>query len=159
MGILEYEHISRANAEELVDIWADKEVIKYTNIKKPCTLKEIEDRISKFRNHDVFIVKLNQETIGIIGCPCINKEKGEYGIFYQLKKSEWGKNIGTKVTTWLVDYMKKKYSSITLYADVVSANIASDKILKSLGFKLISEDKGGFDLDGCKIDIKNYFLS
>lgn len=55
-------------------------------------------------------------------------------------------------------HIKKEILSI-LYADVVSANIASDKILKYFGFKLISVDKDGFDLDGCKIDIKNYFLS
>ena len=54
--------------------------------------------------------------------------------------------------------MKNKYSNLILYADVVSNNIASDKILKSLGFKWLSDDENGFEGDGCKMNIKNYKL-
>lgn len=155
---LEYEHISKSEAKDLIAIWSDKEVIRYTNIKRPCTLEEIENRILIFKNQDVFIVKNNQKTIGIVGCPCINKEKSEFGLFYQLKRTVWGKGIGSKASKYIINYMKRKYGKLTIYADVVSENIASDKILNTLGFRLISEKKDGFKLDGRNMDIKNYYL-
>lgn len=155
---LEYSPIFQASPEYLTAIWSDKDVIKYTNIKQPCTLKEITERLKNFINHDVFIIKQNKETIGIAGCPCINKEKNQYGFFYQLKKSAWGRGIGSEAALWCVNYMKKKYGTFTLYADVVSENIASYKILKSLGFKETSVEKEAFQLNGLKIDIKNYSL-
>ena len=158
MSDLEYEHISEIYAKEIVEIWSDKDVIKYTNIKNTCSLKDTEDRILCFINHDVFVVKYNSNVVGIIGCPCIDKDKGEYGIFYQFKKSVWGKGIATQSATWLLNYMKNKYLDITLYADVVSDNIASDKILKSLGFKWLSDNKNGFQCNGYKMDVKNYKL-
>ena len=153
---LEYSHISKAFPKNLTAIWSDQDVIKYTNIKEPCTIKEIEKRISIFKNHDVFIIKQNKKTIGVAGCPCIDKQKNEYGFFYQLKKSVWGKGIGSEAALWCVNYMKKKHGTFTLYADVVSQNVASDKILKSLGFKQISVEKEAFQLNGLNMDIKKY---
>lgn len=129
---MNYLILEQCYLNEMKEIWCDKDVIKYTNIKTPCTSDEIKQKIDIFRSQDVFIVENNSQVIGIIGCPCIDKAKSEYGLFYQFKKSQWGKGYATAAVKWLIEYMKNKYCHMTLFADVVSSNTASEKILNKL---------------------------
>lgn len=155
---LQYEPLNESHINDLVPIWSDEDVIRYTNIKKPCSLEEISERINRLKVFDVFIVRSNNDVVGIIGCPCIDKLKSQYGLFYQFKKSAWGQGFASQSTEWLLKYMRKKYSKVTLYADVVVDNIASEKILIYSGFVYINEEKNGFERDGRKITIRNYKL-
>ncbi|MPM68763.1 hypothetical protein SDC9_115697 [bioreactor metagenome] len=157
MGELKYQPLDYSFADDLLHMWSDEEVIKYTNIKEPCTLAEVKDRISTLKNFDVFVVSNKDDMIGIIGCPCINKEKLQFGLFYQFCKSSWGKGYATKATEWLLEFMRAKYNQITLFADVVENNIASEKILQHFGFKFISQQHG-FERNGVKMKIHNYKL-
>lgn len=157
MNNLKYEPLNDVFVEDLLKIWGDTEVIKYTNIKAPCSLSEIKDRVERLKEFDVFVVSNKGDVVGIIGCPCIDKDKLQFGLFYQFCKSSWGKGYGTKTTEWLLEYMKEKYGETTIFADVVVDNIASEKILKKFGFKFISEEI----LDnskGDKVKVHNYRL-
>lgn len=138
-------------------IWADEDVIRYTNIKKPCTLVEIKDRVSVLKNFDVFVVFKGEGVIGIIGCPCVDSEKSEYGVFYQFCRSSWRKGYATQETEWLLNFMREKYGKVTFFADVVVNNIASEKILSHFGFQFISEECR-FQRNGIKMKIHNYKL-
>lgn len=138
--MLKYELLDDSHINSLLPIWSDPEVIRYTNIKSPCTLEEINNRIKALKQHDVFIVRSNENVIGIIGCPCIDKDQKQFGLFYQFCRSSWGQGFATKSTEWLLDFMRKKYQNIELFADVAVDNIASEKILRRFGFELISEE-------------------
>lgn len=157
MDELKYKPLDDIIAEELLNIWSDEDVIKYTNIKKSCTLAEIKDRINALKDFDVFIVSNKDGVIGIIGCPCIDKEKLQFGLFYQFCKSSWGKGYAIKSTKWLLEFMREKYDEITIFADVVQDNVASEKILRYFGFKFISEEDC-FERNGVKMKIHNYIL-
>lgn len=157
MKKLTYEPLNDSHANSLRSIWSDEDVIQYTSIKSPCTMDEISDRISALKAFDVFIVRENDIVIGIIGCPCIDQEKKQYGLFYQFCKSSWGQGYATESATWLLKYMRDKYPGITLFADVVVENIPSVKILKRFGFQLISEEE--FNRCGVKLKVHNYRLS
>lgn len=153
---IKYMPINEQYAEDLKLVWSDEDVIRYTNVKVPCTLEEIQDRITRFSEHEVFVVCYKEKVIGVIGCPTINEEKKEFGVFYQFQKAVWGQGIATIAAKWLIQYMKEKYEEVTLYADVVFDNVASEKILKALGFRFVSEEREGFERDGKKMDIHNY---
>ncbi|MGL5616513.1 MAG: GNAT family N-acetyltransferase [Sarcina sp.] len=158
MGELKYSYLNEKFAKDLLNIWSDEDVIKYTNIKKPCTLVEIKNRINALKDFDdIFMVSNKDGVIGIIGCPCIDKEKLHFGLFYQFCKSSWGKGYGTESIKWLLEFMREKYDKITIVADVVQNNVASEKILRYFGFKFISE-KDCFESDGVKVKIRNYRL-
>ena len=157
MSELKYKPLDDTFVEDLLHIWSDEEVIKYTNIKIPCTLEEIRDRVKVLKDFDVFVVSNKDGVIGIIGCPCIDREKLQFGLFYQFCKLSWGKGYATKATEWLLEFMREKYNQITLFADVVEDNVASEKILKHFGFKFISEEDG-FEYNGVKMKIHNYRL-
>lgn len=156
MSELQYKNLDICHAEGLLNIWADADVIKYTNMKLPCTLVDVKNRIEIFKPLDVFVVIQNGKLIGIIGCPPINKEELQYGLFYQFCKSSWGQGNATIATRWLLDYMKQKYKNATLFADVVVDNVASEKILQKFGFEQFSEES--IERDGIKLKVHNYKL-
>ena len=156
MKQLKYEPLNDSHANSLASIWSDEDVIRYTSIKTPCTPEEIRDRINVLKEFDVFIVRKEDAVIGIIGCPCMDQEKRQYGLFYQFCKSSWGQGHATESTAWLLDFMREKYPGITFFADVVADNIASEKILKRFGFELISEEETDRCGDGLKVH--NYRL-
>ena len=154
---LEYQALDICHADGLLTIWSDSDVIKYTNMRLPCTLDDVKSRIEIFKPFDVFAVIQSKEVIGIIGCPPIEKGKMQYGLFYQLCKSSWGQGNATIATKWILEYMDQKYKTVTLFADVVIDNVASEKILQKFGFKLISEET--IKRDDEVLKIHNYQLS
>ncbi len=119
-------------------------------------MEDVENRIAVFRHFDVFAIIKNDELIGIIGCPPINEQESQYGLFYQFCKSSWGQGNATIATKWLIDYMKQKYKEVTLFADVVVDNVASERILKRFGFQQISEEL--IERDGLELRVHNYRL-
>jgi ribosomal-protein-alanine N-acetyltransferase len=156
MSKLQYKNLDIGHADSLLNIWADSEVVKYTNMKLPCTLEDVKNRIEKFKPLDVFVVIQNGELIGIIGCPPVNKEILQYGLFYQFCKSSWGQGNATIATKWLLDYMKQKYKNAILFADVAVDNVASEKILQKFGFEQFSEEL--IECDGIMRKVHNYRL-
>lgn len=158
MDGLTYEKLDRKHSKDLAAVWSDEEVIRYTNIKEPCTLEEIKERIERLMPFDIYCCFDKGEFIGILGCPPISREKGKYGVFYQLKKAAWGKGHGKQVAAWLIQTMRAQYGNLTFYADVVTLNVASEKILQHLGFKLTFEEKDTFERDGKKMTIHHYLL-
>ncbi|MDO5294176.1 MAG: GNAT family N-acetyltransferase [bacterium] len=147
MEQLTYEPLDDMHAIRLFTIWGDPEVIRYTNVRFMCTLGEAEARVRMLKQFDVFVVKKDQQVIGIVGCPSIDREKNEYGLFYQFSKEYWGQGIATAAAGWMIDYMKKTYGEVTLFADVLEKNRASEKILRHLGFQKVTEDKNNKQQD------------
>lgn len=151
---LTYQKLMDSHAESLLPMWSDENVIQFTNIQSPCTLKEVHERINILKGFDVFVVYQKKTVIGLIGCPCIDHEKAHFGLFYHFQKSAWGKGNATLATEWLLKFMGQRYLNATLFADVVVDNIASEKIIKKFGFKLISEEH--FERNGVKMKLHNY---
>lgn len=156
MSELKYQALDDCHKESLLAIWADQNVIRYTNMELPCTLDDVEKRIEIFKLFDVFAVFQDEHLIGVIGCPPINQEALQFGLFYQFCKSSWGQGNASIATEWLLDYMKQNYKGVTLFADVVIDNVASEKILQKFGFQQISEET--IERDGKILNIHNYQL-
>lgn len=154
MSDLTYQPLNDFHLDSLLPIWSDEEVIKFTNIQSPCTLEDVHSRIKRLKIFDVFVVLENENVIGIIGCPCINKETCEYGIFYQFRQSVWGKGVATTAVEWLLQFMEHKYPNARLFADVVADNIPSEKILNRVGFHMVSEES--VERNGITLKVHNY---
>lgn len=157
MEKLIYEPLGIRHANALAAIWSDEAVIRFTNIRKPCTSAEILEKIQIFQAFDTFAVCCGENLIGVIGCPLVNQTKAEYGVFYQFCKSSWGRGYGTRAVEWLLGYMRKKYGNITFSADVAAENVASEKILRRLGFQFVSEEESLL-CDGVKMKVHKYCL-
>lgn len=149
----------------LQSLWQDEEVIKYTNIKNKLTKEQCKERITRFSKINdsiefpvIFYILYKDKICGLIGCPVINCEKKEFGIFYQIIKKYWNMGIGFEATEAIIGYMKNKYSGGTIYSDVVEANIASKIILEKVGFSFMKEDDAGFERDGNIYKVLNYTM-
>ena len=49
MSELNYQSLNDCHESGLLNIWADADVIRYTNMRLPCTLEDIRKRIVIFR--------------------------------------------------------------------------------------------------------------
>jgi len=155
---LKYRLLQESHADLLVSIWGDTDVIQFTNIKQPLALDEIRERIEVLKVFDVFVVYDRAGAVGILGFPCIDKEKSQYGLFYQFCKSSWGKGYATQAVKWALDYMRERYPRATILAEVVVDNVASEKILRHSGFEFDGEEDG-FERNGVEMKVHQYRLN
>ncbi|WP_283609049.1 GNAT family N-acetyltransferase [Faecalispora anaeroviscerum] len=154
-----WEPLSAHHAEELLNLWGDEDVIRYTAIPSPCLLEQIRSRIDNLSAFDVFVIRVEDEVVGVVGCIPMEGPQERYGVFYQLKKIFWGKAFATHMVDEMLMKMKEKSPSAVFYADVVADNIASEKILRHFDFQCISVEQDGFERDGSKMDVRHYMLS
>ena len=156
MNEVQYQPLDICHADGLFDVWSDAEVIKYTNMEPLLTLEEVKSRIERLSEFDSFAVIRDGEVIGLAGCPPVNKDANEYGIFYQFRKSAWGQGNASAAAKWLIAFMREKYGNAIIIADVAVDNVASGKILLSLGFEQLSEEL--IERHGAKLKVNNYKL-
>jgi ribosomal-protein-alanine N-acetyltransferase len=164
-NMLTFEPLHKKYIDDLCYLWKDQDVIRFTNIKEPCSLEESNKRIQHFLENEkgmkipLFYVVLNNHRVcGMVGCPVINKENQEFGLFYQICKAEWGKGIGSDCASWMIEQLKANYKDPTIYADVVEDNKASIKILENLGFEYKGIEKNSFERDNQKYHVKSFLL-
>lgn len=158
MNDFKWEPLSANHAEELLDLWGDSDVIRYTAISAPCSLEQIRSRIDSLSAFDVFVIRMEGEAMGVVGCIRMDGPEERYGVFYQLKKIFWGKGFATRAVEQLLMKMKEKSPSAVFYADVVAGNIASEKILQHFHFHCISVEEDEFERDGIKRAVRKYKL-
>ena len=151
--------------EALFKLWSNYEVIKYTYAPIMKDISESEQRINmileKYSEKDHtsnFTILYNGEIIGTAGCPTVNFQKGEYGLFYQLNQDYWGKGFGYEVAKALVNYMFTESNAKILLADAVTVNLGSIKILKKIGMEMTKIEENGFEHNGLVLDIYHYKL-
>lgn len=156
MTAFSFRRLTFGDVPALRYIWHDSEVIRYTGILMPCTDNEIKIRIERFEKEEVFAVLEQNRLIGVIGCPVIDVNKKHYGVFYQFRKSVWGRGIAGSCTQRLVSYMRLTHPYARLYADVLTANVASERILINLGFQFVSEE--AYVKGGCGFTLRQYEL-
>lgn len=78
-------------------------------------------------------------------------------MFYHFRKQSWGQGFATAATEWLLNFMRNKYATAAILAEVVADNAASEKILQNFGFDFNSE-ADEFERDGINMKIRNYAL-
>ena len=150
----------------LFKLWSNHEVIKYTYNKIVNEISECEEWISstieKLKNEKhigPFTVFLNEKIIGFMGAPAIDLEKGEYKFFYQFDVEYWGKGYGYEAAKGLMEHMLADENVEAIYAEAVTTNKASIKILKKLGMEEIEVIKGGFKKGEITLDLLKFRIT
>jgi len=139
MESLIYAPLCQVQPESLLPIWGDPEVIRYTGITKPCTVADIRAQQRTWAKADVFAVQRGKEIIGVVGCYRTSFLKAEHRIFYVFQKAVWGQGYATAATRWLLEFMFQKYRRCTIFTNIITDNVASEKLLQKLGFSCLSE--------------------
>lgn len=142
-------------AKQLLELWQDEEVIRYTNARKLTDVDAVRDKIdiwlkneeqSEYIGH--FVILKDKEVIGVIGIPTVDHEEERRGFYYQLIRRFWNKGYGKEAAKAVFEYALQEVKVKELFADAVTVNEASIKILKDLGFEIIGITRNGFTVGG-----------
>lgn len=150
-------------AKELLELWQDEEVIRYTNALQLEDVDAVRDKITRWLQREEqneyishFVILKDKEVIGVIGIPTINAEQGKNGFYYQLIKRFWHNGYGEEAAKAVFEYAIKEVKVSILLADAVTANSASIKILKGLGFEETGITRHGFTESGKLHDVIHF---
>lgn len=69
-------------------------------------------------------------------------------IGYVFHKDYWGKGYGAKCVALTTDFLIDSLGFKTLYANVVSANLGSSRILEKNGYERVEQKEGAYHIDG-----------
>ena len=152
--------ISIDDAEALFQIWHDKEMIIYTYHPYIDTIEECRNRINgivnyqKENNHyGPLTITYGGKIIGLVGLELKSEEAKEYELWYILSKFYWGKGIGSEVVRLFVDRVFSELDIERLYAEVVTENVASYKVLEKNRFVKEGYLRREFSRDGSIKDL------
>lgn len=143
----------------LYDLWSDFEVIKYTYMPQLHSTKQCAEKINMFienTDRDVqnnFIILKDNQAIGIIGSPIIDKAHAEFGLYYQMVRKNWGNGYISEALLAFKKHIINQFPNAKFKAEVVSENAASIAILKKAGFVEETVEKDGFTRNGFQLDL------
>lgn len=153
-------------SKEILRLWGDFEVIKYTNRTLISTEEECRENLSSWLTlhkdnlgPNKFAILLDDKLIGIAGFPLIDNNNFKCGFFYQIIRAYWGKGYGFEAANALLKYIFDKHQAAVIIADVVVSNIASIKILTKLGFSKTGIEEKGFKNNGMELDVVNFEIN
>lgn len=152
-------------AKDLLVLWGDYEVVKYTYNPWCKTIEDSEARIKRIQelidplHMNNWVILFNNKVIGVAGVPTVSNEKGEYGLYYQLCQEYWGKGFGFEVAKALVDELFENTKATVILADAVTVNPASMRILEKVGMKQTHLEEKGFRRDKLIGDLMHYQLT
>ncbi len=118
----------------------DKKIgINMRSIDYPYPKKDAKELFSKIlhgeKGYEDFVIDVDGECAGMIGLSNIIP-KHSAKVHYWIGKRHRGKGITTKAVKIIVKYGIKKYKLVRIYANVVTKNIASVRVLEKSKFKL-----------------------
>ena len=155
--------LNKDNSKDLIKLWGDYDVIKYTYSTLSRTQDECSEKLinwlPKAKDNlgtNKFAILSNDDFIGIAGFPVTDNDNFKCGFFYQIVKEHWGKGYAFEAADALLNYILEKHPNGTIIADAVVSNPASVKILTKLGFSKTRVEEKGFKNNGMEIDIIHF---
>lgn len=157
--------LSQDYSKDLIKLWGDYDVIKYTYSTLSKTEEECKNKLVNWLQlhtdnlgPNKFAILLNENLIGIAGFPVIDNDNFKCGFFYQIIRDFWGKGYGFEAADALLNYIYEKHPQASVIADAVVDNPGSIKILSKLGFSQTSIEEKGFKKNDLEIDIVHFNL-
>ena len=90
-------------------------------------------------DHDTLAIIYNNKAIGNISIKLLKDKQQCAKIGYVLGKDYWNQGIMTESLKAMIDYCFKELRLDAIYAEYLSNNLASAKVLKKCGFKVIKQ--------------------
>jgi len=103
---------------------------------------------SQYPVSSIFAVTEEGRLLGVCGISEMHDAHYVASIGYQLKRSAWGKGVGTSCLEFLVHYTKKYLNIRKLFGDCVAANLASIRVMEKCGFSFEGTLKEKYELAG-----------
>ena len=160
---LMYMPLTKSYAKDLYKLCSNPKVVKYMFCPLKKTIEEcnewIGELLSNWDEPNVFVAKYNNVIIGIGGIPCWDKDKGEYGLYYQISEEYWKMGFGVEIAEALIEYAFVKCHAQKIGTYVITENKSSIKILEKMRMNLSFTRIGEFEKDGNVYDEHNYTIT
>ncbi|MGL1893391.1 MAG: GNAT family N-acetyltransferase [Spirochaetaceae bacterium] len=149
------------HAKDLLPIWQDLDVIKYTYIKNITDIESAKQKIRHYLNYNYgtigpFVVKVNDKVIGLAAGMSPKGKSKTSEIFFHFEKSSWRKGYGTQTVYFLLKHGFVKNQLEEIQAQAIVDNIGSWGLLEKVGFINKSLKKKSFKNE---IDVYSYSIS
>ncbi len=142
---------SKWNAADLdlaVQLWGEKEVTQFICATGTFTNQDIRNRLeTEIHNDEEFHIQYwpvfelsADELIGCCGIRPFKSESHSYEIGFHLRKKYWGMGYASETAKAVMDYSFTVLKADRLYAGHHPYNMASEKLLKKLGFQYIGKN-------------------
>lgn len=123
-------------------LWGEKEVTRFICATGSFTQQDIINRLhTEILNDELYHIQYwpifeltTNELIGCCGIRPFSSETNSYEIGLHLRKKYWGLGYGIEAAKAVIDYSFAKLEGNKLYAGHHPLNVASEKLLKKLGF-------------------------
>lgn len=149
-------------ANDLLELWSDFEVIKYTYTPLISTFDDcinyIKHQIDRTDKNftDRFVIVLDNKAIGIAGCLCMDKENSVFGLYYQISRKYWGNGYASEAARALMNNVLIQFPAAIIQAEAVSENSASIAVLKKLGLNQTHIKEKGFKRNQFELDLIHF---
>lgn len=150
-------------ASQLLPIWSDEDVTRYTYINNINDLESCQKRLARMVESIVsadavgpYAIFKEDTFIGIAAA--YRHLPFEYGLFYHLAKDWWGHGYATEAAGAVVDAVFLIPGVIRISAEAVTANTASAKVLEKLGMACEGCLRKKFERDNVYYDLFAYSI-
>jgi RimJ/RimL family protein N-acetyltransferase len=139
---------TRADADDLVSLNADPDVMRFITGGVPIGRDEIEEELlpaflgyyERFDGYG-FWAGVEKRTGEFLGCfyltPLEGGAPGEAELGFRLRKSAWGKGYATEGARALIRSGFTEFGLQCVVADTMAGNIASRRVLEKAGLRLV----------------------
>ena len=131
---LTLKHLGHGDMARLVELIGVAEVaLNLAGVPHPYTLSDAEDWLARVEESSFNLsIFLDDELIGGVGLSdCAN---GTYELGYWLGVDYWGRGFAAEAAAGLLDFVALQTRPLSVVANVFKDNVASDKVLRKLGF-------------------------
>jgi len=140
--MLKFKWLIQSDMLKLFNIYSDKEAMRFRGSKPMTNLEDAKRFIAnqKLREGTTLTIRRgverieNGELLGSVMFRYDDTKEGVCEIGYSIGKQYWGKGLGTEIVKEILKTLQKDHNIQTAIAWSHKQNIASIKILKSLGF-------------------------
>ncbi len=140
------------DCQKLTPIFFNEHVVKYTNFKLFDNQSALEIFFKKFLKirkgeplqYGPYIIQVDGNVAGMCGLQQMEISEGNSEVWYLLDEKYWGQGIAGNVLNQLIELATSNPLMNRIYAEAVSENPASWKLLEKTGFVLQEEKENGF---------------
>lgn len=158
---LNLRNYKKTDADFVISIWNDPEMGKYMPDPSIENMDEEYRKVYETLEEDEECCYLISESLATgerIGtCSFVASEDGStYDLGYCVHMKFWRNGYGTEMAQGMINYAKSRGAK-TITAPVNKRNVASNAIMKKLGFNIVGESK--FRKMGTDITMEDYLYS
>ena len=139
---------TKADADDLVSLDADPDVMRFVTGGVPTSREEIQNEVlpaflSYYQRYEGFgfwaaVAKTSGEFLGWLHFrPRPDAAPGEVELGYRLRKSAWGQGYATEGSRALIDKGFSEFGVQRVVAEAMAVNMASRRVMEKAGLTLV----------------------